>query len=118
MSDSEDERERQLNQRLYDRLSKVSPELLSEFLYKRGVPVVSCLMCHSDNIGIPQTEIDNYESGKFTYISYVKVDTDGPRLSLMNYHYRLICRNCGFTSNIAVWPVLKWIEEQRNGEDG
>lgn len=118
MSDSEDEREGQLAHKLHERLSKVSPELLSEFLFERGVWTVKCMMCGSQDIGIPQVEIDRYEEGKTTYVSFVRVDADGPRFSLINYHYRLICRSCGFVAELAVEPVLEWVEKKNGAGDG
>ncbi|MEQ9886190.1 hypothetical protein [Pectobacterium zantedeschiae] len=119
MSNSEDERD--LGREVHERLSKVSPELLSEFLYKRGVHVVKCLMCGSEDIGIPQTqELIVYPAGSGTkvYVDYVRVESAGPNYSIMKYQYRLICRNCGFISNLAVWPVLTWIEEEKESRDG
>lgn len=112
--DSEQKRQRELLDKLQRRLSKVTPELLSEFMFKRGVPVFQCLLCGSEDIGIPEVGLttvgpDGGESIK--YVSYVKLDAPGPRFSIMDYQYRVICRNCGFTHHIAVWPVLKWVED-------
>lgn len=111
---NEAEHHRQNRLLLESRLEKVSPKHLSEFLYKRGVPVFQCLLCGSEDIGIPEVGLttvgpDGGES--ITYVSYVKLDAPGPPFSIMDYQYRVICRNCGFTHHIAVWPVLKWVEE-------
>ncbi|KFX20806.1 hypothetical protein [Pectobacterium betavasculorum] len=118
MSDSEDERERELGHRLHERLYHVSPELLSEFLFDAGVWTVKCMMCGSQNIGIPQVEIDAYEDGKTTYVNFVRIDAVSPRFSLINYRYQLICRSCGFVAELAVEPVLKWVEKRKGVFDG
>lgn len=120
MSDSEDEREVLMNQQLHERLTKVSPELLSEFLYKRGVPVVRCLMCGSADIGIPQRQeltVGPDGSADKVYVDYTGVVANGQKFSLLHCQYRLICRNCGFVSNLAAFPVLKWIELEKEGEN-
>lgn len=113
----EESRQAELRIRFQRRLEKVTAELLSEFLYKRGVPVVKCLLCSSEDIVIPQTRL--LQSGpdgrsSATYVDFIKVDAGGPPLSLMHYQYRLICKNCGFTSHLAVWPVLQWLEGEKS----
>ncbi|WP_064511711.1 hypothetical protein [Buttiauxella gaviniae] len=110
----EDDRQRKNSLTLQRRLEQVTPALLSEFLYKRGIPVFTCLLCGSEDIGIPecgviQTGPDGSE--RKTFVDYIKLEADGPPSSIMQYQYRVICRNCGFTHHIAVWPVLKWVEE-------
>lgn len=115
--EDEQERQRQLELTLQGRLEKVTPELLSEFLFKRGVETFRCLLCGSENIGIPQCDVlqtGPEGSSSKVFVDYIKLDADGPRFSLMHYQYRIICRNCGFTHHLAVWPVLKWIEEGTN----
>ena len=112
--EDEQARQRELNTKLQRRLSKVTPDLLSEFMFKRGVETFRCLLCGSEDVGIPQCrEHISGPDGSMTkaYVDYIKVDADGPPFSLMHYQYRIICRNCGFTHHIAVWPVLKWIED-------
>lgn len=112
------DRQRELTTLLHKRLEKVTPALFAEFLYKRGVPDVRCLLCGSESIGIPETSLLSVGpegTGNTSYLNFVKVETYGPPYSLMDYQYRLICKNCGYTSHIAVWPVLKWIEED-NGQ--
>lgn len=117
--EDEKQRQMQLQLTLQRRMEKVSPELLSEFLFKRGIETFKCLLCGSEDIGIPQCNL--LQSGpdgsvSKTFVDYIKLDADGPPFSLMHYQYRIICRNCGFTHHLSVWPVLKWIEEGR--EDG
>lgn len=111
--DDEKSRQRELELTLQRRLEKVTPDLLSEFLFKRGIEVFRCLLCGSEDIGIPQCNV--HQSGpdgasSRSFVDYIKLDAGGPRFSLMHYQYRIICRNCGFTHHVAVWPVLKWIE--------
>jgi len=107
-------------QALQKRMEKVTPELLSQFMFERGVPVVKCMLCHSNDIGIPQAA-KLTEAGPrgsvYTYVRYVTLDTDGPRMALDNFEYRLICNNCGFTSHIAVYPVLRWIEAKEKKDE-
>lgn len=112
-------REKLLGELLQQKFEKVTPKLFSEFLYVKGVQVIRCLMCGSEDIGIPQhltsQAKDNHIAPTedfFSYVSPVKVDTDGPKFSLMNYEYRVICRNCGFVSSFAAWPVMNWIEQK------
>lgn len=106
--ESEEERQRKNQQTLHKMMSKISPELLSEFLYKRGVKDVRCVFCDSEDVVVPQTTINPNQPDEVTFIDYVKVDGSGPPFSLMHYQYRLICRNCGYTHNLAVYPVMKW----------
>lgn len=113
----EEQRQTMLRHQLQRRLEKVSPELLSQFLYERGVPVVTCLLCHSNDIVIPQAAVLTVGSpveSSHIYVRHTLLDTDGPPLSLDRYEYRLICNNCGYTSHIAVYPVLKWIEARES----
>ena len=115
----QDEEQRQLTFRyqLQQRLAKVTPELLSQFLYERGVPVVTCLLCHSNDIVIPQASVltvGSHLGSNHTFVRHTVLDTDGPPLALDRYEYRLICGNCGYTSHIAVYPVLKWVEAREN----
>lgn len=113
---TEQERNEELTRALFSRLEKVTPELFAEFLDLKVGKEISCLNCGSFDIGIPQAQVitvgsDGSPSG--SYISFVRVDSFEPRYSLLNYQYRLICKNCGFTSHYAVYPVLNWIEQER-----
>lgn len=110
----EEQRQAALRYQLSQRLEKVTPELLSQFLFERGVPVVTCLLCHSNDIGIPQAALLSVGSRHetYTYVRYTTLQTDGPPLALDNFEYRLICNNCGFTSHVAVYPVLRWVESK------
>lgn len=111
----EEQRQAALRYQLQRRLEKVTPELLSQFMYERGVPVVKCLLCHSNDIGIPQASVFTVGSSvgeNHTYVRHTVLNTDGPPLALDRYEYRLICNNCGYTSHIAVYPVLKWLESR------
>lgn len=114
MSNDKD-RLKALEEQLKQRLSKVTPDVLAGFLLERGVKEVKCLLCGSMDIiipksGVPQSVLADTED--FESLEYVQVNADGHPYSLLNYHYRLICRNCGYTSSIAVYPVLKWIEDK------
>ncbi|MDR7343163.1 hypothetical protein J2X14_001575 [Pantoea alhagi] len=105
--------------KLQKRLEKVTPELLSEFLFERGIPVVKCLMCGNNDISIPQAAVlaASAEGSKaYTYVRYVTLNTDSSPFTLDSFEYRLICNSCGFTSHFAVYPVLKWVEE-KDGKD-
>lgn len=114
----EEARERELSVILQRKFETVTPELFSEFLYIKGVPVVRCLMCGSEDMGIPQqtSHINPLmnpgvnSKNTVTYVDPVKVDGGGARFTIMNYEYRVICRNCGFVSSFAAWPVMNWIE--------
>ena len=106
--------------RLQQRLEKVTPELFSAFLQAKGVPVVACPICHNDDLAIPQAsilQVGPEGSQGHNYVDYVKVSTDGPPFSLMNYQYRLICKNCAYTMNFTVWPILKWVEDKLSSEE-
>lgn len=107
---------------LQRRFEHVSPVLFSEYLYGRGVKSVKCPMCGSEDIGVPNgsvLSVGSDGSENLTYIIPVKLDSDAPPFSLMNYEYRLICKNCSFSMHFAVWPVLKWVEEKlSSGEHG
>ncbi|MFP9470044.1 hypothetical protein AB6D37_15085 [Pectobacterium brasiliense] len=115
----EETRRRENALKLQEKLEKVTPELFSEFLYKHGVPVVQCLTCGSEDIGIPQTQtisIGPNGSSQSHYVDFIKLEAGGPPHSLTHYQYRLICNNCGFTSHFAVYPVVKWIEETQGND--
>lgn len=117
--EDDQELQKEMKTELHHRLAKVSPDLLSEFLFKRGVEVFKCLLCGSEDIGIPQCHVltsDPDDDAFSTFVDYIKVDSDDPPYSLMNYQYRIICRNCGFTHHLAVWPVLKWVEAEMPNE--
>lgn len=111
--DDEQERQRELKRTLQKRLEKVTPELLSEFLFVKGIETFKCLLCGSEDIGIPQWK-SGPKGSERAYVDYIKIDAGGPPHSLMHYQYRIICRNCGYTHQLAVWPVLKWIEDGDN----
>ncbi|EQB0888206.1 TPA: hypothetical protein ACUB6D_000274 [Raoultella planticola] len=118
---NEKERQTDLLNSLRTRLEKVTPELFAEFLDLRVGKEIKCLNCSSLDIGIPQAQVlsvgpDGASSN--AHISYVKIETFEPPYSILNYQYRLICKNCGFTSHYAVYPVLNWIEQDKEGTDG
>lgn len=113
---TEQDRQEELTRTLFTRLEKVTPELFAEFLDERVGKEIKCLNCGSLDIGIPQTQVltvgsDGSPHG--AYISFVRIESFEPRYSLLNYQYRLICKNCGFTSHYAVYPVLNWIEKEK-----
>lgn len=116
----EEQRLSALRHQLQTRLEKVSPELFAQFLYERGIDAVACRMCGKEALGTPQVElleVGPSESGKRSYVDYVKVESGGAPYSLANINYRLICNNCGYTMLFAAYPIIKWIEEResRNG---
>ncbi|MGQ8844007.1 hypothetical protein ACUTQW_16420 [Serratia sp. TSA_7] len=117
--EDENERQRQIKQTLQNRMERVTPDLLSEFLFTQGVQTFRCLLCGSEDIGIPQCNVHKSGpegSSSVTFVDYIKLDASGPPHSLMHYQYRVICRNCGFTHHIAVLPVLEWVEgDKSNG---
>lgn len=113
---TEQERQEELTHALFKRLEKVTPELFAEFLDERVGKEITCLNCGSLDIGIPQAQVITVgpdSSTQGAYISFVRIESFEPRYSLLNYQYRLICKNCGFTSHYAVYPVLNWIEQEK-----
>ncbi|WP_025245511.1 hypothetical protein [Candidatus Sodalis pierantonius] len=47
-------------------------------------------------------------------MDYITINANGaPHDPVLDYQYRLICKNCGFTSHLAIHPVLDWLD-QRN----
>lgn len=116
----EDEIERQarLKLKLQRRLEQVTPELFSEFLFDRGVWIVKCLMCGSEDISVPNASVITVgpEGGESsTYVIPVQLETEGPPYSLVKYEYRLICKNCSFSMHFATWPVINWVEQKISG---
>ena len=104
------DREKNLESELHRRLEKITPELFSQFLNEKVAKDVKCLNCDSLDIAIPQIDAihvgpPGFKESSNSFVSYTKVDSIGPRYSLLNYEYRLICKNCGFTSHYAVYPV-------------
>lgn len=113
---TEQERNEELTRALFSRLEKVTAELFADFLVLKVGKEIKCLNCGSFDIGIPQTQLMTVApdgSSHGSYISFVRIESFEPRYSLLNYQYRLICKNCGFTSHYAVYPVLNWIEQER-----
>ncbi|HCK1023744.1 hypothetical protein [Citrobacter braakii] len=113
---TEQERQEELTRTLFTRLEKVTPELFAEFLDERVGKEIKCLNCGSLDIGIPQAQVMTVGPDGSThgaYVSFVRIESFEPRYSLLNYQYRLICKNCGFTSHYAVYPVLNWIEQEK-----
>ena len=118
---SEQDRQDELRLELHRRLIIVTPELFSDFMYEKMGREITCLNCGSLDIGIPQVEVfaDPLRSDhkNTVYISYAKIDISGSPSSLLNYEYLLICKNCGFTSHHAAYPVLNWIEGRESNND-
>lgn len=113
---SEEKRPEQLKRLLFSRLEKVTPELFAEFLDAKVGKDIKCLSCGSLDIGIPQAQVMTAGpegASNEAYVSFVQIDSFEPQYSLLNYEYRLICKNCGFTSHYAVYPVLNWIEQEK-----
>ncbi|QCT20846.1 hypothetical protein FEM41_14925 [Jejubacter calystegiae] len=101
--------EQDLDNELTKMLSVVTVDKFHSFLTDRGlIRGLTCRMCGSDDIGVPLMSF----LGGTPFLNYSKVDGGGPPHSLYNYEYRLPCNNCGFVHSFAVYPVLKWIEEQ------
>lgn len=111
-------REEELDAVVWGYFRKITPEILAKFLFERGVPTVSCPVCHSIDISVPRaTEI--IDGAEVTYVHPSKIENFGyePRASLLQYHYRLICKNCGFEIRFAVNPVFLWLQEkEKNGD--
>ena len=105
--------ERDLDNELMKMLSVVTMDKFSSFLVERGIEGLTCKMCGSDDIGVPLMAPIGHQA----FLNYSKVDGGGPPYSLYNYEYRLPCNNCGFVHSFAVYPVLKWIEDQE-GDGG
>lgn len=113
---TEQERQEELTQTLFARLEKVTPELFAEFLDERVGKEIKCLNCGSLDIAIPQAQVITVGpdgSSNESYVSFIRIESFEPRYSLLNYQYRLICKNCGFTSHYATYPVLNWIEKEK-----
>ena len=118
--EDEQDRQRELRRTLQKRLEKVTPALLSQFLYERGITLVTCLLCHSNDIVIPQAlalATGSPVENAYIYLRPTLLDTDVHPLSLERFEYRLICNNCGYTSHIAAFPVLKWIEAREGDSE-
>lgn len=119
MEESEqDKRERELMGILWKKFRALSPELFSQFLSERGVPIVSCPICGGTDMAIPQASEQIYDEDKptgkwFTYVNPSKVNSFGfePLHSLLQYNYRLICKNCGYENRFSAHPVLSWLEK-------
>lgn len=113
MSDREDDSEAIM----WSYFRMVSPELLSKFFYERSVPTVICPICNGSDIAVPKAT-ENVNGVDVTYVHPSKIENFGfePRSSLLQYHYRLICKNCGFESRFSVNPVFLWIQEKEKME--
>jgi transcription elongation factor Elf1 len=117
---NEQHRQSQLAQALQDRFERISPEVFADFLTSHGVAKLTCPICYHDDMAIPQVSVTTVGpdgSDQKTYISCVKINGDNSSpYSLLNYQYRVICKNCGFTSSFAVHPVILWSESQGDFE--
>lgn len=119
MEESEqDQRERELMEILWKKFKALSPELFSQFLAQRGVGTVRCPICGGDDMAVPQVTEQIYSDGKptgawFSYVNPSKVSSFGfePIHSLLQYNYRLICKNCGYENRFSAHPVLSWLEK-------
>ncbi|MBU9997981.1 hypothetical protein KTQ03_11215 [Klebsiella michiganensis] len=125
MEESEQEkRERELMEILWKKFRSLSPELFSEFLAKRGVPIVSCPICGGTDMAIPQASEQIYDGDKptaewLTYVNPSKESSFGfePLHSLIHYNYRIICKNCGHENRFSAYPVLTWLEKNNKQKD-
>ena len=111
------------------KLEKVSPQKFSDFLGEKGIPVLTCGVCHKIGMIVPQVQIlqtalsnDNttfteseLEPNEYTYIDYICIKPEST-YSLLAYEYRIICKNCGFASHFSVLPVINWIEAQEKDQ--
>ncbi|WP_393950147.1 hypothetical protein [Kluyvera intermedia] len=126
MQESEaDKRERELMEILWKKFKALSPELFAKFLSQKGVPIVSCPICNHIDMAVPQVSEQIYDGDKgtgkwITYINPSKVNSFGfePLHSLLQYNYRLICKNCGYENRFSAHPVLTWLEENDKNNDG
>ncbi|WP_225085105.1 hypothetical protein [Pectobacterium colocasium] len=121
-------------EKLKERLMKVTPKLFAEFLSAKGA-AQHCLSCGSPALSVPESgslgSVDLPENASelspeelvksinslvTRYVTYRYVDpTAYPRPS--NCEYRVSCINCGHVSFYRVYPVLKWIENSDNEAD-
>jgi len=111
-------REIDVNLALWSHFRKVTPELLALFFFEREIPVVYCPICASKDLSIPRAT-ETIDGEDVTYVHPSKVETFGaePQHSLLQYHYRLICKNCGFENRFSVHPVLHWLEDRQKEEE-
>ncbi|MEN3258507.1 hypothetical protein AAH678_06840 [Sodalis endosymbiont of Spalangia cameroni] len=107
------------------RLEKISPDLFACFLSERGISELRCPICHCPDMNIPQVglivvgvESASIDSHPPVYVDYITINANGtPHDSVLNYQYRLICKNCGFTSHFAIHPVLDWFDKRNKNEN-
>lgn len=104
---------------IQNKLQRVTPELLSEFLYKRGVKVFRCLLCGSEDCRIPQTTINRGMPNEATFVDAIKADENFQSLdAITNYQYRFICMGCGYVHFISALPIKDWLDEEERREGG
>ncbi|QGH63399.1 hypothetical protein [Serratia proteamaculans] len=106
-------REAEVSMSIWKHFRKVTPELLAQFFYENGVPTIICPICSGTDMSIPRAS-ENIDGEEITYVHPSKVDTFGvePQHSLLQYHYRLICKKCGYENRFSVHPVFYWMEKK------
>lgn len=99
------------------KLERVTPELLSEFLYKRGVKVFRCMLCGGEDVAIPQRTINPCQSNEVIIADATMGDANGHPQAIMNYQYRVICKECGYVHFISALPIKDWLDKREEGEE-
>lgn len=107
---------------IQSRLEQVSADDFALFLVEKNVGRLFCPICRSRDMSVPQVEAFGYavcnrppvggitSDLRYSYIEFICIDPSKPD-SIYSYQYRIICKNCGFTSHYAVHPVLEWFED-------
>lgn len=118
-------RTEKLDEEIWTQFRKITADVLSHFFFEKGLPTLTCPICHISDMTLPQTtETIDYFNGmkdyRITYVSPTKVPSLGhePAFSLLQYEYRLICKNCGFVNRFSVYPVFKWLSDKEKEQKG
>lgn len=119
------EKEKSLPAELQQRLERISADDFALFLAEKNIGRLFCPMCRSRNMSIPLVEAFGYavikdepsHSPRYSFIEFICIDPNRPA-SILSYQYRIICKNCGFTSHYAVHPVVEWVESRDNNRVG
>lgn len=114
---------------IFNKLSKVTPQLFAEFMATRGAST-TCISCGSRNLSVPETLtfVDNAIPegfGAMTPAQQVAVIKKAKRINVVHYlignpsvpllsdfEFRVNCANCGHVSLYRAHPIVQWIEEQ------
>ncbi|MCT8345508.1 hypothetical protein LG003_22425 [Photorhabdus kleinii] len=107
---------------LLEALKAITPDMFADFLNEKLKSSITCAICHQTDIAIPQTEPiivpeegEDVEQSLPSFLVPIKINHVGmrPQVDPDNYHFRIVCINCGYEFFFSARVVTEWANKKQ-----